>query len=132
MRRRIGIYGATEEALQLIPLLLANPEVEIAGVFDPNPTALRKRLGSLAPETAEALRGRVQADAQDGQGKAYDESLRATPARLRWFPRGFPRRAGVRYQQDSSGGACQSFQGFQATSRTLPLLHLYPQSRARV
>jgi len=64
MRRRIGIYGATEEALQLIPLLLANPEVEIAGVFDPDPAALRERLGSLAPAVAEALRGRVQADAE--------------------------------------------------------------------
>jgi GAF domain-containing protein len=64
MRRRIGIYGATEEALQLIPLLLANPEVEIAGVFDPDPAALRERLGSLAPEIAEALRGRVLADAK--------------------------------------------------------------------
>ncbi|MGI9592729.1 MAG: GAF domain-containing protein [Myxococcota bacterium] len=64
MRRRIGIYGATEEALQLIPLLLANPEVEIAGLHDPDPTALRGRLASLPPATAEALRGRVFAEAE--------------------------------------------------------------------
>jgi hypothetical protein len=37
MRRRIGIYGATDEALQLIPPLLANPEVEVAGLYDPDP-----------------------------------------------------------------------------------------------
>jgi GAF domain-containing protein len=59
MRRRIGIYGASEEALQLIPLLLANPEVEIAGVYDPDPAALRERLTALPPDTGEALRGRV-------------------------------------------------------------------------
>lgn len=64
-RRRIGIHGATDESLQLIPLLLANPEVEIAGVFDPDPDALRSRLASLAPEIAEALRGKVYASAQD-------------------------------------------------------------------
>ena len=54
MRRRIGIFGASEEALQLIPLLLANPEVEIAGLYDPDPTALRERLAFLPPEIAEA------------------------------------------------------------------------------
>ncbi len=64
-RRRIGIHGATDESLQLIPLLLANPEVEIAGVFDPDPAALRSRLASLDPEIAEALRGKVYASAQD-------------------------------------------------------------------
>jgi GAF domain-containing protein len=63
MRRRVGIYGATEEALQLIPLLLANPEVEIAGVYDSDPSALRDRLGTLSAEIAEALRGRVHTDA---------------------------------------------------------------------
>ena len=62
MRRRIGIYGATEEALQLIPLLLANPDVEIAGVFDPDPAGLRERLVSQPPEIAEALRGRLHTD----------------------------------------------------------------------
>ena len=70
MRRRIGIYGATEEALQLIPLLLANPEVEIAGLYDPDPADLRGRLASLPPATAEALRGRVFADAEALTGEA--------------------------------------------------------------
>ncbi|MBW2270117.1 MAG: GAF domain-containing protein [Deltaproteobacteria bacterium] len=63
MRRRIAIYGATEEALQLVPLLLANPGIEIAGVYDTDPAALRDRLATLDPEIATALRGRVHTDA---------------------------------------------------------------------
>jgi diguanylate cyclase (GGDEF)-like protein len=63
MRRRIGIYGASDEALQLIPLLLANPDLEIAGVYDSDPAALRERLGGLDPGVAETLRGKLSADA---------------------------------------------------------------------
>jgi GAF domain-containing protein len=63
MRRRIGIHGASEEALQLIPLLLANPEVEIAGLHDPDPDLVQTRLAAVPPEIAEALRGRVYGDA---------------------------------------------------------------------
>ncbi len=62
MRKRIGIYGATDETLQLIPLLEANPEVEIAAIYDPDPTALRERLNALEPEIAETLRGRLVPD----------------------------------------------------------------------
>jgi len=51
MRRRIGICGATEETLQLIPLLSANPEVEIAAIFDPDAAAARERWAS-DPELA--------------------------------------------------------------------------------
>jgi diguanylate cyclase (GGDEF)-like protein len=63
MRRRIGIYGATDEALQLIPPLLANPEVEVAGLYDPDPDALRERLRALPRDVAEGLHGLIQADA---------------------------------------------------------------------
>lgn len=62
MRRRIGIYGATDEALALIPLLLANAELEIAGVYDPDPSTLRDRFESLGSEIGEHLRGRVHSD----------------------------------------------------------------------
>ncbi|MCH2171224.1 sensor domain-containing diguanylate cyclase [Myxococcota bacterium] len=34
MKRRIGIFGLTEETLTLISLLLANPDVEIGGIFE--------------------------------------------------------------------------------------------------
>jgi diguanylate cyclase (GGDEF)-like protein len=63
MRRRVAIYGATDEALQLVPLLLANPAIEIAGVFDADPIALRERLDTLEPRIATSLRGRVTSDA---------------------------------------------------------------------
>jgi GAF domain-containing protein len=51
MRRRIGICGATDETLQLIPLLAANPEIEIAAIFDPDAAAARDRWAS-DPELA--------------------------------------------------------------------------------
>ena len=35
MRKRIGIYGATDETRQLIPALLENNGIEIAAIFDP-------------------------------------------------------------------------------------------------
>ena len=63
IRRRIGIHGTSDETLALIPLLLQNPEVEIAGVSDPEPSGLRGRLERLPPEIAEALRGRLRPDA---------------------------------------------------------------------
>ena len=47
MRRRIGIFGASDEALQLIPLLLANAELEIAGIYDSDSSSLRERLEIL-------------------------------------------------------------------------------------
>ena len=44
MRKRIGIFGASDEALALIPLLEANPAVEIARVYDADAARLRERL----------------------------------------------------------------------------------------
>ena len=65
MRRRIAIYGATDEALRLVPLLLANPKLEIAGVHDPDPAGLRERLVRLPSEITEALRGQVTTAAEE-------------------------------------------------------------------
>ena len=65
MRRPIAIYGATEESVQLIPHLLANPEIEIAGIFDPDPGALRERIAALEPAAAESVSAKLLADAQD-------------------------------------------------------------------
>ena len=36
MRRRLGIWGASEESLRLLRLLSGNPEVEVTRIFDPN------------------------------------------------------------------------------------------------
>jgi len=55
VRRRLGIFGASEEALRLLPLLAAHPEVEVAAVFDPDPEAARERARGLEPGVAEAL-----------------------------------------------------------------------------
>jgi GAF domain-containing protein len=55
MRRRIALYGATEEALQLLPMLEANPDVEVTAIFDPYTGALRARLATLDRETAAIL-----------------------------------------------------------------------------
>jgi diguanylate cyclase (GGDEF)-like protein len=62
MRKPIGIWGATEEALQLIPLLAANPEVEIAAVFDPDAARVRERLSSLDPALAAVLESKLTDD----------------------------------------------------------------------
>jgi len=62
MRKRIGIYGATDEALALIPLLEANPGVEIAAVVDPAALALLERLPHLEPELAGVLEQTLGSD----------------------------------------------------------------------
>jgi len=49
MRKRIGIYCATEEARQLIPSLLENPDVEIAAIVDPDADAIRQQFGTSGP-----------------------------------------------------------------------------------
>jgi hypothetical protein len=58
MRKRIGIYGASDEALALIPLLGANPAVEISAVVDPDALALLERLPHLTPGVAALLEQR--------------------------------------------------------------------------
>ncbi len=55
MRKRIAIYGSSEETLQLIPLLAANPDVEIAGIWDADPAAFAARLAVIAPRAAAGI-----------------------------------------------------------------------------
>ena len=55
MRKRIGIYGASDEALALIPLLSANPSVEIAAIVDADALRLLDRLPHLDPGVAALL-----------------------------------------------------------------------------
>jgi len=62
MRRRIGIYGASDEVLALLPLLDANPAVEIAVIFDPNPALVRERLRALGSERMEFVASRLTDD----------------------------------------------------------------------
>jgi GAF domain-containing protein len=62
MRKRIGIYGATEEARQLIPSLLENPAFEIAAIVDPDAESIRQQLGAVDPGVARVLEDRLTAD----------------------------------------------------------------------
>jgi GAF domain-containing protein len=65
MRKRVGIYGATEEALQLLPLLAANPELEIGAVYAPDAEAVRRRLRDSDPAAAGKLTGDARALCDD-------------------------------------------------------------------
>ena len=59
MRRRLGIWGASEESLRLLRLLAANPDVEVVRIYDEHVTKSLERargLGSgLAHEVAPLL-----------------------------------------------------------------------------
>jgi GAF domain-containing protein len=50
MRKRIGIYYANDEVLQLIPSLLANPDLEISAIFDQAAGPLRQRLSDFGQD----------------------------------------------------------------------------------
>jgi diguanylate cyclase (GGDEF)-like protein len=62
MRKRIGIYRATEEARQLIPSLLENPEFEIGAIVEPDAESIRQQLGAIEPSVARVLDERMTAD----------------------------------------------------------------------
>jgi diguanylate cyclase (GGDEF)-like protein len=62
MRKRIGIHCATEEARQLIPSLLENPEFEIGAIVDPGAESIRRQLGAIDPAIARVLAERLTAD----------------------------------------------------------------------
>ena len=62
MRRRVAIYGVTNESLQLVPLLEANPEIEITAIVDPDPASARAQLGALGNDTASRLAQRLSSE----------------------------------------------------------------------
>jgi GAF domain-containing protein len=90
MRRRIGIYGATDEALHLVPLLEENPELEVAIVFDPEAERVRARLPQLGADVARLLE---RALSDDAQALANDRSLHAVIDAAGGFAARFPRAA---------------------------------------
>jgi GAF domain-containing protein len=55
MRKRIGIFGATDEVLGLIPQLVANPGIEIAQIWDDDAARVRERISRLDPGLAEMV-----------------------------------------------------------------------------
>jgi hypothetical protein len=64
MRRRVAIHGASEEALRLVPILEADPDVEIVLVHDADVAAARARWQRLDPARAEAYADRLSDDAE--------------------------------------------------------------------
>ncbi|MBW2372292.1 MAG: GAF domain-containing protein [Deltaproteobacteria bacterium] len=70
MRKRIAIFGATDEAIGLVPLLEANPEVEIPVIYDPDPAAARERLARVHPDLAARFAARLTDDLEKLAGTA--------------------------------------------------------------
>ena len=62
MRKRIGIYRATEEARQLIPSLLENPEFELGAIVDPDAESIRQQFDAIDPGIARVLDECMTAD----------------------------------------------------------------------
>lgn len=82
MRKRIGIFGASDEALALIPLLEANPAVEIAKVYDPEAARLRERLHRLDEGVAGVLASTLGDDPHDFASAGLDAVVAASPEEL--------------------------------------------------
>jgi GAF domain-containing protein len=61
MRRRIAVYGISEDALQILPALAEGADIELVAVFDPHARAHRRRLALMDPHLAEVL-GRALTD----------------------------------------------------------------------
>ena len=78
MRKRIGIFGATDEALALIPLLVANPGIEIVRVWDAEVGRIRERLPHLAPGLAELLERCLTDDAEAFAGESLEVVIDAS------------------------------------------------------
>lgn len=64
MRKPIGIFFGSEEALALLPMLATNPEVELSRIYDPSVAAVRERLPALDPDAASVVESRLTDDAQ--------------------------------------------------------------------
>ena len=56
MRKRVAIAGCTSDGLALIPLLEANPEIDVCAIYSPELEAARAELERLAPRQAAGLK----------------------------------------------------------------------------
>jgi diguanylate cyclase (GGDEF)-like protein len=55
MRRRLGIWGATEESLRLLRLLTGNPDVEVCRIYDADVSAALERARGLGTALAHQI-----------------------------------------------------------------------------
>ncbi len=62
MRKRLAIVGISEEGLALIPLLEANPDVEIGALLTDDPPNALARLERIDPALPERYRDRITSD----------------------------------------------------------------------
>ena len=76
MGRRIAVYGATDEALQLLPLLTSHPDIEVTAVFDPQAAVHRRRLALLDPPLAALLQRLLSDDPRVLQRRPAPRSRR--------------------------------------------------------
>ncbi|MBW2281192.1 MAG: GAF domain-containing protein [Deltaproteobacteria bacterium] len=59
MRKRLAIVGHSEEGLAMIPLLEANPDVEVIGILTDEPLVAMRALTAVEPALAERFRDRI-------------------------------------------------------------------------
>ncbi len=64
MRKRIAIAGHSDEGLGLIPLLEANPDVEICAILSDDREAAMRALSRTAPALEESFADKITIDAQ--------------------------------------------------------------------
>jgi GGDEF domain-containing protein len=62
MRKRVAIAGCSSEGLVLVPLLEANPEIEVCAIFTPEPERAREALDRLGPRQAQRLHALLSDD----------------------------------------------------------------------
>jgi diguanylate cyclase (GGDEF)-like protein len=62
VRKRLAIVGHSEEGLGLIPLLEANPDIEICAVVSLDPSAVSANLARIDPALAQRFEDRVTMD----------------------------------------------------------------------
>ena len=75
MGRRIAVYGATDEALQLLPLLTSHPDLDVSAVFDPDAAVQQRRLALFEPPIAALLQRLLTDDPNALQGDARLEAV---------------------------------------------------------
>ena len=64
MRKRVAIAGCSSEGLALIPLLEANPEIDVCAIYTPEPERAREALDRLGPRLAQRLGALLTDDAR--------------------------------------------------------------------
>ena len=89
MPRRIGIFGTSAESLQLLRLLVVNPQLELSSVWDENPEAALRLARSVAPEIVSLLESLLTDDLDAFVGSGEFHAViegGATPSFAARFP----------------------------------------------